>query len=428
MLLKLKTLLILFIPLFFNSCGSTENGTTENTNIQKEKSVLTTDKLTPKTASNSGKFPITGAERLDQYLPLLKGKSVGLVVNHTSTVGEAHLVDVLLEENMDVKKIFAPEHGFRGKADAGEHVANGKDSKSGLPLISLYGKNKKPSSEMLAGIDIVIFDIQDVGARFYTYISTMHYVMEACAENNKQVIILDRPNPNGHYVDGPIREKKHESFVGLDPIPVVHGMTVGELGKMMNGEGWLKNGVKCELTVVTCLNYDHQTKYALPIKPSPNLPNMNAIYLYPSLCFFEGTVVSAGRGTNDQFQLFGHPDYGFEDLDIKGTKLIEFTPKPNEGAKHPKHKGEKCNGIRFEEGFFDRSDKTGRLHMEYLVEAYQKFPNKDKFFNSFFEKLAGTDKLRKQIVEGKTADEIWGSWQRDLDGFKAKRKQYLLYP
>lgn len=421
MLLKLKILFLLFTTSFFTSCSSTENGTTNPAS--------TSDEITAKGVTKEKvPFPIMGAERLDQYLPLLKGKSVGLVVNHTSLVGEAHLVDVLLEEDILVKKIFAPEHGFRGKADAGELVKDGKDAKSGLPLVSLYGKNKKPSAEMLSGLDIVIFDIQDVGARFYTYISTMHYVMEACAENGKQVIVFDRPNPNGHYVDGPIRQAKHTSFVGLDPIPIVHGMTVGELAKMMNGEGWLNNSVKCDLKVIPCLNYNHQTMYALPVKPSPNLPNMNSIYLYPSLCFFEGTDVSIGRGTSDQFQLIGHPDFGEEDLDFKGTKLMNFTPKPNEGAKYPKHEGKTCNGIRFEEGYYDGSEKTGRLHLEYLIAAYEKFPNKDKFFIPFFEKLAGTDELRKQIVAGKNAAEISASWQLELDAFKAVRSKYLMYP
>jgi len=427
MLLKLKILLLLIATIFLSNCGSTENGTANKPTDQGTSPVQTANTVTTKVNVQSDKFPIVGAERLDQYLSLLKGKTVGLVVNHTSTIGGAHLVDVLLDENILIKKIFAPEHGFRGKADAGELVADGKDARSGLPLISLYGQNKKPSVEMLSGLDILIFDIQDVGARFYTYISTMHYVMEACAENNKQFIVLDRPNPNGHYVDGPIRDDNHISFVGLDPLPIVHGMTVGELAQMMNGEGWLKNEVQCDLNVIPCLNYTHQTRYALPIKPSPNLPNMNAIYLYPSLCLFEGTDVSIGRGTNDQFQVIGHPDFGKEDLDFKGTKLVTFTPKTNEGSKHPKHEGEACNGIKFEEGFFARSDKTGRLHLEYLVAAYKVFPNKEKFFIPFFETLAGTDKLRKQIVAGKSASDIRDSWGAELREFKEKRQAYLIY-
>ena len=427
MLLKLKILLILFVSSFFCSCSSTENGTAELSSLQTEKSGSNTNQLTPKAPTRSGDYPITGAERLDQYLPILKGKSVGLVVNHTSRVGNAHLVDVLLEENINIKKIFAPEHGFRGKADAGEHVADGKDAKSGLPLISLYGKDKKPSSAMLAGIDVVIFDIQDVGARFYTYISTMHYVMEACAENNKKLLVLDRPNPNGHYVDGPIREAKHKSFVGLDPIPVVHGMTVGELAKMINGEGWLENGVECDLEVISCLSYDHQTKYILPVKPSPNLPNMNAIYLYPSLCFFEGTDVSIGRGTTYQFQMVGHPDYKDAAFWNISKTPVQFTPAPNEGAKNPKHNGKVCKGMTFEPARYLGADQTGRLHMEYLVEAYKQFPDKNKFFNSFFEKLAGTDELRQQIVAGKTAEEISASWKEDLEAFKKIRAKYLIY-
>ncbi len=427
MLLKLKILLILFTTSLLDSCSSTENGTTETSVDKTESSVSTSNEEGFRTIPRRGNYPITGAERLDQYLPLLKGKTVGLVVNHTSRVGDAHLVDVLLEEEINIKKIFAPEHGFRGKADAGEQIADGKDAKSGLPLISLYGKDKKPSADMLSGIDIMIFDIQDVGARFYTYISTMHYIMEACAEQNKKLLILDRPNPNGHYVDGPIREKKHTSFVGLDPIPVVHGMTIGELAKMINGEGWLKNGVTCDMEIISCLKYDHQTKYVLPVRPSPNLPNMNAIYLYPSLCFFEGTDVSIGRGTSYQFQMVGHPDY--EDAAFFGISksLVQFTPAPNEGAKNPKHNGKVCKGITFEPAQYLGSDQTGRLHMEYLVEAYKQFPNKDKFFNSFFEKLAGTDKLRQQIVAGKNAEEIRASWQADLDVFKQIRGKYLIY-
>jgi len=362
-----------------------------------------------------------GATKMDEYLPILKNKNIALLVNQTSTVVETHLVDVLLEKGISIKKIFAPEHGFRGEADAGEQVKDGKDAKTGIPLISLYGEDKKPTAEHLQGIDIVIFDIQDVGTRFYTYISSMSYVMEACAENNIDFMVLDRPNPNGHYVDGPVLKKKYQSFVGLHQVPVVHGMTVGEYAQMVNNEGWLKGKIKCNLTVIKCENYDHKTFYELPIKPSPNLPNIRSVYLYPSLCFFEGTTASAGRGTNKQFQIYGHPDFKQGDF--------TFTPKSMPGAKYPKFDGIECNGFDLTTLDLKEFQEMGRLNLRYLMHFYENFENKKDFFleNKFFDKLAGNSTLRWQIINGKSEEEIRNSWQKDLVAFKKIRGEYLLY-
>ncbi|MDB4835000.1 DUF1343 domain-containing protein [Cyclobacteriaceae bacterium] len=357
-----------------------------------------------------------GAEQTKEYLPILKNKNIALVVNQTSTIGTTHLVDTLLSSGIAIQKVFAPEHGFRGKADAGQHVSNQTDQKTGLPIISLYGKNKKPSAEQLKGIQLVVFDIQDVGARFYTYISTMHYVMEACAENNIPVLILDRPNPNGHYVAGPVLDLKFKSFVGMHPIPIVHGLTIGELAQMINKEGWLKNNIKCELTIVKCQNYNHKTPYSLPIKPSPNLPNEQAIKLYPSLCLFEATEVSIGRGTTKPFQLVGSP------TGVK-TSDFTFTPKSMTGATNPKHKNVLCHG-------FDLSkNKSDSLSFKYLLVFYHNSANKEKFFTqpSFFNKLAGTDTLIQQIKAGKTWEEIKNSWEPQLQEYLTLRKKYLLY-
>jgi len=333
-----------------------------------------------------------------------------------------HLVDYLLAQKVEVKKVFAPEHGFRGDAGAGEHIADGKDTKTGLPLVSLYGKNEKPSPEMLKDLDVIVFDIQDVGARFYTYISTLHYVMEAAAENKKSVIVLDRPNPNGFYIDGPVLKKEFQSFVGMDAIPVVHGCTVGELAKMMNGEKWLKDGVQCELTVIKCTNYSHADFYELPIKPSPNLPNMSAVYLYPSLCFFEGTVVSVGRGTDYPFQCIGYPG--------NKTGSYTFTPKDIPGtAMNPPHEGVQCSGhLLHEFGTFYFQNNKG-LYLEWLIGLYQASESKATFFSSarFFDKLAGSDQLRLDIEAGKTKEEIIATWQKDLSAYKTMRKKYLLY-
>lgn len=364
---------------------------------------------------------VLGAERFDEYLSILQNKKVALLVNQTSMIGTTHLVDRLLSEGIEVVKIFAPEHGFRGDADAGEQVKDGRDTRTGLPVVSLYGSKKKPDATDLAGIDWVVFDIQDVGARFYTYISSMHYVMEACAENGLGFMVLDRPNPNGHYVDGPVLDLQFRSFVGMHQVPVVHGMTVGEYAQMINGEGWLKNGQRVELRVIPCLNYDHNQTYLLPVKPSPNLPNMRSIYLYPSLCFFEGTAVSVGRGTATQFQVLGHPDLTVGDY--------YFTPTPMPGAKYPKLLGKKCRG--FDLTYLSEGDlkEVGQLEIQYLLDIYHHFPEKRAFFlkNKFIDKLAGSTQLREQIIAGMSAEEIRESWQYDLNEFKLMRKKYLLY-
>ena len=366
---------------------------------------------------------VVGANQTEIYLPLLKGKRIGIVANQTSVIFKnqahtsyAHLVDSLVALKVDIKKVFAPEHGFRGQADAGEVVKDGVDTKTNLPIISLYGKNKKPSAEQLKDLDLVVFDIQDVGARFYTYISSLHYVLEACAEANIPIIILDRPNPNGHYVDGPILEMEHKSFVGMHPIPVVHGMTIGEYAQMINGEKWLANGIQCELEVINMKHYNHQKKYSLPIKPSPNLPNDQAINLYPSLCFFEGTNVSAGRGTEMQFQIFGSPFLNPESFDF------QFTPKPNFGSKYPKHENKVCYGKDL------RNTKTlDFLNLDWIIEAYQQTTDKSTFFIPFFSKLAGTKTLQQQIESGLSQAEIKATWKEGLDKFKVMRTPYLIY-
>lgn len=358
---------------------------------------------------------LTGADQLSRYLPLLKKKRIALVVNHTSIVRNKHLTDTLLASGVNVVKIMAPEHGFRGTADAGELIKDGKDIKTGLPVISLYGNNKKPTVEQLSNIDVVVFDLQDVGVRFYTYISTLHYVMEACAENNITLVVLDRPNPNGHYIDGPILQPQHRSFVGMHPIPIVHGLTVGELAQMINGEKWLTAGLQCKLEVITMQHWDHSTHYSLPVKPSPNLPTDQSIKLYPSLCLFEGTDISVGRGTLTPFQIIGHP------------KLIDmpysFTPVSIPGmSKNPPHENNVCYGLNLQE-----VQSEPKLMLKFILELYAVFPDKDKFFNSYFEKLAGTSELRKQIQSGMTEDEIRASWKKELDDYKAKRQLYLLY-
>ncbi|WP_226388920.1 exo-beta-N-acetylmuramidase NamZ family protein [Penaeicola halotolerans] len=358
---------------------------------------------------------IVGAEQPERYLDLLIGKKVALVVNQTSTVKNKHLVDFLLLEGVLVNKVFAPEHGIRGQADAGATINNEIDEKTGLPIISLYGANKKPSKEALADVDIVIFDLQDVGARFYTYISTLHYVMEACAESGKKLIVLDRPNPNGDYIDGPILEKEFSSFVGMHPIPIVHGLTVGELAQMINGEKWLANKLSCDLTVIPVKNYTHQTAYSLPIKPSPNLPNDQAIRLYPSLCLFEGTDVSVGRGTDFPFQVYGFPD--------KAYGQFTFTPKAKTGATQPPHKDKLCYGEDLR-----KAPIKGQFSLSYLLKAYEASGRSEKFFNAFFDKLAGTDELKAQIIAGLSEEEIRFSWSEPLAAYQSMRKKYLIYP
>lgn len=373
-------------------------------------------------AQNFSNKIITGAEQSNDYLPQLKGKKVALLVNQTSVIKKEHLVDYLLEQKINIVKIFAPEHGFRGQADAGEKVKSGVDAKTGLSITSMYGANKKPSKESMQGIDIVVFDIQDVGARFYTYISSMQYMMEACADANVPMVILDRPNPNGFYVDGPVLEPKFKSFVGMQPIPIVHGMTVGEYAKMLNGEGWLAKKAKCKLTIITCKNYTHKTFYHLPIPPSPNLKSTAAIFLYPSLCFFEGTDVSVGRGTNTPFEVWGHPtfkDNGFS-----------FTPASVEGAKNPPHLGKVCYGANLNLSPTDVLKITkNQLNLSFLMNAYSlaQSATKEKFFNDFFEKLAGTASLKAQIINKTSEIEIRNSWKKGIIQFKKTRKKYLLY-
>ena len=363
---------------------------------------------------------IVGAERTSEYFPFLNGKKIGIVANQTSVIGNSHLVDSVHYSGFNVVKVFGPEHGFRGKAADGEHVDNSIDQKTGIPIVSLYGAHRKPSQTSLDGIDLMIFDIQDVGARFYTYISTMSYMMEACAENDIEFLVLDRPNPHGDYIDGPVLEKNHSSFVGLHPIPVVHGMTVGEYAQMVNGEGWLIHEIKCKLTVISCMNYDHKMIYKLPIAPSPNLPNNTAIQLYPSLCFFEGTFISIARGTEFQFQVFGHPDY------LLGN--FTFTPEEIPGvAKHPKYEGELCFGQSLK-SYADGILATERkLHLNWLINVYDFFDESDDFFTHYFVKLAGTNELQIQIYEGKSEEQIRASWQDDLSKFRQIRKKYLIY-
>jgi len=369
--------------------------------------------------NDAKKPPIPGANQIELYKSIIEGKSVAVVANQTSMIGSTHLVDKLLAIGINIRVIFAPEHGFRDLADAGESIANGKDTITGIPLISLYGSHLKPTGQDLAGIDVVIFDIQDVGTRFYTYISTLHYILESCAENHVKCLVLDRPDPNGFYFDGNILDTAYSSFVGMDPVPVVHGMTVGEYAKMVNGEGWLKNGIKCDLIVIKCKNYTHQTLYELPVKPSPNLPNQTSVYLYPSICFFEGTTVSLGRGTSFPFQVFGSPD-----LPDKG---FSFIPESVPGAKKPPLLGVKCFGTDLRDAIKNNLVPKHELNLDWLIGAYLDFPQKDKFFNSYFDVLAGGPVLREQIQKGMTAMQIRGTWKEGLGKFAKIREKYLLY-
>jgi uncharacterized protein YbbC (DUF1343 family) len=361
----------------------------------------------------------TGAQQTERYLSLLKDKKIAIVANQTSVIFKknttyTHLVDSLFQLNINIKKVFSPEHGFRGKADASEKVEDGVDAKTGISIVSLYGKNKKPSNEQLKDIDVVVFDIQDVGVRFYTYISTLHYVMEACAENKIPLIVLDRPNPNGHYVDGPTLEPEHQSFVGMHPVPLVYGMTIGEYAKMINGENWLKNKIKCNLTVIPLKNYTHNSQYHLAIRPSPNLPNDQAINLYPSLGFFEGTTINAGRGTETQFQIYGAPFFPKSDF--------SYTPQPNFGAKYPKHQGKLCNGVDL-----TKVDRLNFVTISYVIDAYNKTPKTEKFFGPTFTVHAGNTELEKQIKEGLSAEKIESLWQPKIEAFKKIRAKYLMY-
>lgn len=411
--------LFLSAILLIISCG----GNAQRTAINQER-ILAID-------SAKTTLPITvGANRTSEYLPLLTDKKIGVVANQTSVIFKAdtgngeveptytHLVDSLLNLNISISRVFSPEHGFRGQADAGEKVEDGVDVRTGLPIISLYGAHRKPTKEDLQGIEVMVFDIQDVGVRFYTYIATLQLVMEACAENNIPVIVLDRPNPNGHYIDGPTMEEHLTSFLGMTPIPLVYGMSIGEYATMINGEGWLENGIKATLTVIPLENYTHQSAYSLPIRPSPNLPNDQAITLYPSLGLFEGTNINAGRGTGFQFQRYGAP---FLD---SAAFSFSYIPEPNAGAKSPKHSGSVCYGEDL-----STTSQLSKVSLKWILKAYQHCQDKSAFFNTTgFSKHAGTEQLQKQIVAGMNEDEIRSSWQSDLENFGKIREKYLIYP
>ena len=362
---------------------------------------------------------ITGAENTEAYFPLLKNKNVAVVVNQSSLVYGEHLVDKLLREKVRVVKIFAPEHGFRGNADAGQHLKNSIDEVTGLPIISLYGKHKKPTKADLRNVDIIVFDIQDVGVRFYTYLSTLHYIMESATQSHIPVIVLDRPNPNGGRVDGEVLNLKYKSFIGMHPVPILYGMTIGEYALMINGEGWLKRKIKANLKVIHLGNYTHATPYSLEVKPSPNLPNDLSVYLYPSLAFFEGTTFSAGRGTTQQFQVYGSPYY-------KKKRAFSFRPISREGAKYPKHKNRTCYGVDLGS---ESIKKWSGINLNYLLDAYKHYPYKKKFFlkNHFIDKLSGSNKLRWAVRRGESAKQIKKGWAKGLKKFKVIRQKYLIY-
>ncbi len=414
-----KLLVFVFI-LGSTSCKENRNKTKINTQIAGNVIKVKTKPI------------ITAANQTEKYLPLLKNKKVAVVANQTTVIevkiqpaGKAsqkskvesrfvHLVDTLLSHHINIVKVFAPEHGFRGKADAGEHIVDDIDVKTGLPILSLHGKTRKATPEMLEGIDIIVFDIQDVGVRFYTYISTMSNIMEAAAENNIPVIVLDRPNPNSHFVDGPMLKPEHKSFVGMHPIPLVYGMTIGEYAKMVNGEKWLKNEIQCDLMVIPLKNYTHDLEYHLPIRPSPNLPNDKSISLYPGLGFFEGTIINAGRGTEFQFQRYGAPFFP--------KTNFSYTPQPNFGSKKPKFKGELCYGVDL-----SKTPKLSKVDVSAIVDAYHKTPSDKKFFGKTFTIHAGNLELQQQIELGMTAKEIRVTWQKDVEEFKKIRNKYLIY-
>lgn len=413
LILVSKLFLFVFV-IGITSCKENTNKTNSNVFITSNKNEIKVDKI------------ITASNQTEKYLPLLKDKKVAIVANHTSVIFKevkskekeeilyTHLVDSLISLKVNIKKVFAPEHGFRGKILGGKDISDAIDKKTGVPIKSVYGKSKKPSPESLKDIDIILFDIQDVGVRFYTYISTMSNVMEAAAENNIPVIVLDRPNPNGNFIDGPMLEIEHKSFVGMHPVPLVYGMTIGEYAYMINGEKWLKDSVKCDLTVIPLKNYTHDSKYSLPIRPSPNLPNDISINLYPSLGLFEGTIINEGRGTEFQFQRYGAPFF-------PKTDFI-YTPKSNFAYKHPKFEGQSCYGVNLE-----RIEKLSKVDISFLVDAYQKTPKNKEFFIESFTRLAGNLNLRKQIEKGLSADAIRATWQEDISKFKKIRKKYLIY-
>lgn len=426
-----KNTLFLFVLICF-SCGSGSGKENEgNPDDIVIHDAVSINGLGKKKEVSENQQLIIGAQRFQAYEELLQNKKVGIVANQTSLVTyrsepdssgyeinvEMHLVDFLLRKGIKVEKVFSPEHGFRGEADAGESVEDGVDTNTGLPIFSLHGKNKKPTSEQLKGLDVLVFDIQDVGVRFYTYISTLHYIMEAAAENGVKVVVMDRPNPNGNYIDGPMMEDEHRSFLGMHPVPLVHGMTIGEYAKMINGEGWLANSVTCHLEVVEMENYTHDTFYSLPVRPSPNLPNDVAINLYPSLGLLEGTNLNAGRGTEMQFQIFGSPNLPAE------LYPFQYTPMPNFGSKYPKHKGVVCNGLDL-----SNTPRLEKVDLSWIIEAYKNHRDKDNFFNTKnFTAHAGTAELQKMIEAGKTVDEIRNTWVEDLTNYHLMRKQYMLY-
>ena len=359
---------------------------------------------------------IPGAAQLELYIKILEKDNIGVVAHQASLVNsKIHLIDTLLSLGVNIKKVFAPEHGFRGNADAGERVADQKDPKTGLPILSLYGSNKKPSEKSLDDISIMLLDLQDVGVRFYTYLSTLHYVMEACAEKGIPLIILDRPNPNTHYTDGPVLEEDCKSFVGMHPVPIVFGMTIGEYAKMINGEGWLSSGIQCDLKVVPIKNYNHKIKYEIPLRPSPNLPNSKSVALYPSLCLLEPTVISLGRGTEMQFQIYGHPQ-------LPETNF-SFTPRPNYGSKNPKLMNQICHGVDLRK--FENPEK---IELKWLIQAYRDFPDKEGFFKKGFYRIAGNKKLKIQLAQGMNEQQIRKTWEKDIEKFKKIRRKYLIYP
>lgn len=412
--MKFSILAVIFAALVASSCGRAG---------ALESNAVDVPAANPNRVEALPIFP--GIYNVDQYLPLLEGKKVAIVANQASIVDTLHLADMLIKEGVNVVKAFCPEHGFRGTADAGQKVDSGKDEKTGLDVVSLYGNNKKPTAEQLKNIDMVVFDLQDVGVRFYTYLSTLHYVMEACAESDIPVVVLDRPNPNASYVDGPVLDTaNYRSFVGMHPVPIVYGMTIGEYAQMINGEGWLKGGIECDLTVVPCMNYTHYRKYKLPIKPSPNLPNARSIELYPTLCIFEATCISVGRGTDMQFQVLGHPLY----KDVIDSAFV-FTPKPNAGASNPLLNGKECYGFNLSSDdaiFYWQRDK---FNVSVIIKMFELFPDKPNFFNknNMLEKLVGYKAFRKQIENGVSEVEIRSSWESELENFKKIRSKYLIY-
>lgn len=401
----MKKLMILSLLLCFIACSKAQN-TTEPAKVAQTEEVHPTPIL-------------TGDLRTEAYFPLLEGKRIGVYSNQTGMASDEHVVDLLQRSGFNIVYILSPEHGFRGDADAGEKVDNSVDAKTGLPIISLYGQQGgKPDAKTMQQVDVLVMDIQDVGLRFYTYYITMCRLMDTCAEQGKELIILDRPNPNGMYVDGPILDMKHKSGVGWLPIPVVHGMTLGELAQMVNGEKWLPQGRQCKLTVIPCANYTHQSRYELTIAPSPNLPNMKSIYLYPSTCLFEGTVMSLGRGTDKPFQIYGHPQMK--------DQPYSFTPQSKPGATNPPQKDKLCYGKDLSTLEDDAIIQEG-LNLDYIIDAYQNLKMGDKFFTTFFEKLIGVDYVRQMIKQGKSAEEIKARWKPDVEKFKVERKPYLLY-